>query len=154
MLYLARNGVRVRIWGTRWESWSRRHREPNLLIEGCALVGEEYVKAICASKIALCFLRKMNRDQQTSRTMEIPACATLMLAERTTEHQRLFEEGCEAEFFSSPQELLQKVNYYLGHDPEREAIAVAGRRRCIQSGYSHHERLEYMFSVIEGMGAK
>lgn len=147
MLYLAENGIKVRIWGCRWERWKGRH--PNLIVEGQPLYEEDYVKALCASKIALCFLRKVNRDLQTSRTMEIPACGAFMLAERTEEHLRLFEEGEEAEFFESKQELLKKVRYYLQHEDERARIAEAGRKRCEISGYSHHDRLKYMFDIVK-----
>jgi len=146
MLYLAENGFPVRVWGGRWEAWKDRH--PNLTVEGRPIYGEDYVKALCASKIALCFLRKINRDLQTDRTMEIPACGVFMLAERTREHLRLFEEGEEAEFFDSKKELLEKVRYYLEHDGERERIAKAGRRRCVESGYSHHDRLKYMLNMV------
>lgn len=148
MLYLAQNDVSVRIWGGRWERWQEQH--PNLKIEGHPVYGEDYVKALCASKIALGFLRKVNDDLQTGRTMEIPACGAFMLAERTREHLRLFEEGEEAEFFDSKKELLKKVRYYLEHDEERERIAKAGRKRCVESGYSHHDRLKYILGKIRG----
>ena len=82
--------------------------------------------------------------------MEIPACGAFMLAERTDEHLRLFEEGKEAAYFGSNEELLEKVRYYLNHEDERRMIASAGRKRCLDSGYSHHERLKYMLSVAIG----
>src|SRR5829696_8072533 len=91
--------------------------------------------------------------QQTSRTFEIPACGAFMLAERTDEHLRLFEEGKEAAYFGSNEELLEKVRYYLDHEDERRRIASAGRKRCLDSGYSHHERLKYMLSVVIGRAA-
>ena len=146
ILYLARNGVSVRVWGKGWSKLVGYH--PNLLIEGRELYGDDYVKGLCATRINLCFLRKINRDLQTDRTMEIPACGAFMLAERTREHLRLFEEGKEAAYFGSNEELLEKVRYYLNHEDERSAIASAGRERCLDSGYSHHERLKYMLRSI------
>jgi len=147
MLNLAENGLPVRVWGNGWQKWQGRH--PNLIVEGRPLYGEDYVKALCASKIGLCFLSKINRDLQTARTMEIPACGTFMLAERTSEHLDLFEEGREAEFFGSQEELCAKVRYYLAHEDERRQIAAAGRKKCVSSGYSHHDRLAYMLGCIE-----
>lgn len=149
MLYLARKGVKVRIWGTRWDRFPHSH--PNLIVEHRPLYGEEYVKGLCATRINLCFLRKMNRDLQTDRTMEIPACGAFMLAERTDEHLRLFEEDKEAVYFSSNEELLEKVRYYLEHEEERKAIALAGRQRCLDSGYSHHDRLRFMLEQVRGI---
>lgn len=146
MLYLAENGVKVRVWGNRWERFYKLH--PNLILEQRPLYGEEYVKGICSTRINLCFLRKANRDLHTSRTFEIPACRAFMIAERTDEHLRLFDEGREAVYFGSNEELLQKVYYYLEHGTERESIANAGWKRCLSSGYSFHERIEIMLSQV------
>jgi spore maturation protein CgeB len=146
MLFLAENGVPVRVWGNGWSKLVGYHL--NLLIENRPLLGDDYVKGICATRINLGFLRKLNRDKQTYRTFEIPACGAFMLAERTDEHLRLFEEGKEAAYFGSNEELLEKVRYYLNHEDERYTIASAGRQRCLDSGYSHHERLKYMLRRI------
>ena len=134
--YLADHGIHVRVWGDgKWNDYKGYSR--NLVIEGRGLFDEDYSKSFKAFKISLCFLRKMNFDQQTSRTMEIPACGGFMLAERTKEHQMLFEEGKEAEFFSSNEELLEKCQYYLAHEDERKRIAEAGTMRCVISDYSN-----------------
>ena len=136
MLYLAERGVPVRVWGNGWHGLKGRH--PNLTIEDHAIYGHNYATAICATKINLCFLRKANRDLQTTRSVEIPACGAFMLAERTTEHQRLFKEGVEAEYFGSDAELLDKVKYYLEHERERKAVAENGRQRCVSDQYDHY----------------
>lgn len=146
MLFLAEHGVRVSIWGSGWEAWSGRHE--NLLAHTKAIYGEEYVKAINATKINLCFLRKINRDEVTSRSVEIPACGGFMLGERTKRHLEFFEEGKEAEFFGSPEELLEKITHYLEHETERNTIAAAGRRRCMTSGYGIRSELEEIFKKL------
>lgn len=146
LCFLAESGIDVRIWGYTWE---RCKRKPKLLrLENKPLWGDNYARAICAFDINLCFLRKANRDLQTTRSIEIPACGGFMLAERTNEHLALFEEGKEAEFFSSNDELLYKVRYYLLHPDKRAKIAAAGRERCIRSGYSNHERLKAAMDEI------
>jgi spore maturation protein CgeB len=145
MLYLAKKGIPVRVWGNDWNSKVNLH--PNLRVEGKPLVNTKddllYTKGICSTRINLGFLRKMNRDRQTTRSIEIPACEGFMLAERTDEHLRLFAEGKEAEFFGSNEELLEKVRYYLDHETERAAIAAAGRKRCIEGGYGDMSRTRF-----------
>lgn len=144
---LARNEVSIRIWGNGWGR--ERLRYSNLNIMGRAIYGDDYATALCAFDINLCFLRKINRDLQTTRSIEIPACGAFMLAERTDEHLSLFEEGKEAEFFETDEELLDKVRYYLRHVDQRKRIADAGRERCIKSGYSYHDRIKDMMHHIK-----
>lgn len=146
MLFLAEGGVDVRVWGNGWRGWVDRH--PRLRVENRPLYGRDYVRALCATRINLCFLRKMNRDLHTARSLEIPACGGFMLAERTDEHRRLFEEGREAAYFGGPDELLALARHYLEHESERARVAAAGRERCLRSGYSHHERLRDMLREV------
>ncbi len=136
LMYLADHGIRVRVFGKgRWANYI--NYSPNLKIELKSLDGDDYCKSLQAFSISLCFLRKMNYDQQTTRSVEIPACGGFMLAERTEEHQSLFKEGEEADFFSSDSELLEKCRYYLLHSDLRNTIAKAGYDRCHKSDYSN-----------------
>ncbi len=145
MLYLAQNGIEVHIYGGGWEKYQNIH---NLLrIKNQVVFGNEYARTICSFDIVLGYLRKINRDLQTQRSIEIPACGAFMLAERTDEHMALFEEGKEAEFFSSNEELLEKVQYYLNDPDERKRIAAAGRERCLKSGYRNHDELAKMLEI-------
>ena len=146
LLFLARNDIKVSVWGGNWEGLKNIH--PNLLVHDEFLFGVEYAKAICASKININFLRKINRDEITSRSMEIPACGSFMLAERTARHIQAFKEGVEADFFSSDKELLSKIKFYLFNQQLRQKIAVRGMRRCFYSGYSMSNQLQIMLNQI------
>ena len=151
MLYLAQNGIRVRIWGNGWGSFDPK--EPNLIIERRALVNTNnnplYSKGICATKINLAFLRKANWYLQTDRSIiEIPACGAFLMAEYSDEHAALFAEDKEAVYFKSGSELVEKINYYLVHDDERLCIAAAGRDRCLAGDYDQIGRIKFMFELL------
>lgn len=135
ILEIANAGIKIVIWGNGWAKFISLH--PNIIIKQGWFADEEYSKIICASKINLAFLRKVNRDLQTTRTMEIPACGGFMLAERTDEHFKLFKENEEAVFFSDNLELKNKTEYYLKNDDGRKRISENGMKRCIKSGYDN-----------------
>ncbi len=147
ILYLAENGIPIKVWGGgKWLICKNKY--PTLEIKPTGLFSDEYNKALSAFDISLCFLRKMNFDLQTTRTMEIPACGSLLMAERTSEHMQLFEENKEAVFFSNNEELLEKCRYYLHHEEERKQITKAARERCLKSGYSNYETLRRVLKII------
>ncbi len=147
MTYLAENGIPLTVWGYQWDRMP--DRPERMRVSDRRVDGDEYAKAICGTKINLGFLRKVNRDLQTTRSIEIPACGAFMLAERTEEHLGLFEEAQEAEYFSSREELLQKCRYYLEHDEERERIARSGRARCLRDDYSNAGRLRRVLNHLQ-----
>jgi hypothetical protein len=146
---LAGERVPVRVWGEDWHKC--RCSSEFLRVENRPLWADDYALALCSFDINLCFLRKSNRDLQTTRSIEIPACGGFMLAERTAEHLALFEEGKEAEFFADDVELIEKTKYYILHPTQRRTIAEAGRQRCLRSGYSNQDRMLQMISVIQSL---
>ena len=146
VLFLAKNGIKVKVFGDgKWNAF--KDESPNLTILP-GIFSEDYPKALQAFKISLCFLRKKNFDQQTARTMEIPACGGFMMAERTQEHLELFAEGKEAAFFSTNEELLELCRYYLAHEEERITVTEAGLERCITSGYSNQKTMKNILDLI------
>lgn len=131
---------KLRIWGPGWPRYARIQPWANGLAND-GLWGESYPAALASTKIALGLLSKHIPETSTTRTFEIPAMGTFLLAERTPLHQQLFDEGKEAEFFSSDEELLDKTRFYLNHDEARETIAAAGRARCEKSRYATNNLL-------------
>ena len=79
-----------------------------------------------------------------------------MLHERNHEAVRYFQEDQEAAFFESAEELLAKLQHYLAHPAEREAVARQGRLRCLTSGYSLDARMQQVdkFLVTAQYGMK
>jgi len=69
-------------------------------------------------------------------SIRITGCGTFLLAERTPTQVRYFDEGREAEFFSSTSELVAKASTYLGNRERLAKVAAAGQTRCLNSGYS------------------
>jgi spore maturation protein CgeB len=97
--------------------------------------------ALGGAKIGVNLIRRETRDDHVMRTFEGPACGAFMLNERTDEHLELFEEGTEATYFASPEELVDKVRYYLAHDSERERIRAAGHAKIVASSHTYKNRL-------------
>jgi spore maturation protein CgeB len=106
--------------------------------------GDEYARALSASRIALCFLSKRNRDRYTRRCFEIPATGTLLLSEFTPELAALFTEGVDAEFFRSHGELVEKARYYLQNVNARDAVARRGYDRVYRDGHDVDSRMRQM----------
>ena len=147
IIFLAEKGLNVRVWGGgKWLNYKGKYK--NLIIEDRGLFSEAYSKALVAFKINLCFLRKINFDQQTTRSIEIPASGGFMLAERTAEHLNLFEENKEAVFFSSDQELYEHCAYYLKNENERLRILQSGYLRCLNSGYDNYQTIKRVLDKI------
>jgi spore maturation protein CgeB len=111
-------------------------------------VGEDYVRTLCATDVNLGFLRRLNGDLHTDRTVEIPACGAFLLSERTEEQAQLFAEGVEADYFEGHTELLEKVQRHLADPLRREEIARAGHSRALASGYDHNTALRRIFAEL------
>jgi hypothetical protein len=147
LLPLAGMGIHLAVWGPAWN----RCTDPTIrpFIRGQSVAGRDYSLALGCARIGLGLLNHLWPDQSTTRTMEIPACGSLLLAPRTEEHRNLFSEGIEADYFSTEEELVRKVRYYLDHPGERDRVAAAGRVRCLTSGYSSFDRVRDIIDRVD-----
>lgn len=65
------------------------------------------------------------------RMYEVPAHGMMLLCDKASlnAHEIIFADGKEAVFYDSIQDAIEKIEYYLAHDREREEIARAGFER-------------------------
>lgn len=145
---LARKKVPLTIWGDGWNRKVQGRSPLTDCIRGEGIWGDTYAQKISGAEIGIGLLSKMCPDQFTTRTFEIPAAGTMLLAERTPEHLELFQEGKEADYFSSHDELCEKASFYLRNGKARTSIAKSGRLRCLSS-YRWSEVLQYAFKAVE-----
>lgn len=141
--------ARIRIWGNTWDRASSESLRS--VIEGRAVIGPEYAKCVCASRINLALLSEQvpgasSGDLITHRTFAIPACGGFMLHERTAEITQYFEEGIDCALFGDNEDLVAKAQHYLDHESERAFVAEAGRARALRSGYSVDARVQEVLS--------
>lgn len=137
-----------KIWGSLWNTLP--DTSPILRYwQGMTALEDEIALIYATNKIALHWvgwdpnssneqLRK--GDQHNSRTFQIAACnGAMMMAQRTDEHRAFFVEDQEAVFFDTPDELLEKLAYWMvpERDDARRQIAQAAYARCMQEDYSY-----------------
>lgn len=145
---LAEAGISVLVHGASPGSSSAKWKmHPSITLRP-PVFAEGYARALHMGKLALCFLRKINRDRITTRSVEIPAMARAMLAEKTCEHDDHFLDGVEYVGFSSDADLVEKARQLLADDCHRLALGQAGRQRCLTSGYSTAARAQQMTEVM------
>src|ERR1019366_2501980 len=141
-------GLKVKVFGDA-RSWARAdplfQRHVGVVTHA---VGDDYRKGICAARIAPCFFSKRNRDQYTRRVFEITACRGFLLCERTPMMLDLFPEDRAAVYFSSPEEFIDKVLYYLKSESDRLRIAAEGHRQVIKQGHDIHSRMRQWSAQI------
>jgi hypothetical protein len=145
---LACSKVDLRIRGPGWDSSIRIPHRLRRSVAGGPVWGADYVDTLALGKIGLGLLSKFYPDQFTTRSFEIPGAGAMLLAERTPEHLEIFEEGKDADFFSSPAELIDKTQFYLRHDKKRTVIAGAGRLKVLRN-YHWRDVLKPALSFIE-----
>ena len=134
--------VNLALYGGLWN----RDRQLGRYFRG-AVRGRDFRMALGGAKIVVNLVRRENRDDHVMRTFEGPACDAFMLHERTESHLEVFREGQEAAFFQSSDELIDKVRYYLSHEPERERIRQAGHAQTLSGRNSYRDRLEEILQV-------
>jgi spore maturation protein CgeB len=147
LLSLIEQGLRPAIWG---DNWSSSEVWPQLkpYWQGPSLSGQAYVDAMRGAKLCLGMLSKGNRDQHTTRTMEIPAAGGVLCAERTDEHQALYTEGQEAVFWSDAKECAAVCKQLLADPVKLQLIREAGQQRLSSNRVGNEDIVRAVFKRL------
>lgn len=131
------------LWGNGWERvpWPKEGA-PTLRGPACA---DHMLKVYSSSEIALnlSFARYLN-----FRNFEVPACGPLLVTEDVPQLARFFRPGKEVVAFQDVSDLRQKLDYYLAHPDQAEAIASRGRQRAHAEHTFVHRMTELLNRVF------
>lgn len=130
----------------------------NYYIPNCAIhefISENLINLLFQrSKINLGFTRisgsnpyQKGKFQMKLRDFEVPLAGGFYLVEKTPGYEEFFSSDKEIVMWSSPDELKNKISYYLNHDKEREEIAKAGQKRALAEHTWEH-RFSMLFQEI------
>jgi spore maturation protein CgeB len=132
MLHLIDQGIKPAIWGDNWQA-SPQWAKLRPYWKGSSISGRDYVNAMHHARICLGLLSSGNRDEHTTRSMEIPYAGGLFCAQRTPEHMQLYSENSEAVFWSDPEECAALCKRLLAKPDEVVRIKQAGRERVLKN---------------------
>lgn len=134
---LVASGVQVHTFG---KGWSNGYISNN-----------EMIDVYNASKINLCFTKSYGtstRPQFKNKIFDICMCGGFLLCEYIPGIEEYFEIDKEIVCFKNIEEGINKIQYYLSRETEREKIAEAGWTRA-QRDYSQSKWLSKVFETIE-----
>lgn len=111
--------------------------------------GKDAAVVYAGSKINLNISLKGIEGGTPQRVMDIMGAGGFVLTNYCEETADLFEENKEIVMFKTPEELFEKVEYYLQHDEEREQIARAGHDKVTEC-YTYEKKLGKLLAWVEG----
>ena len=111
--------------------------------------GEAATVVYAGSKINLNISLKGIEGGTPQRIMDVLAAGGFMLTNYCSETADIFEEDQEIVMFKTPEELVDKVDYYLKHDDERKAIAKRGQEKVLEC-YNYEKKLTKIMEWVEG----
>jgi len=131
-----------------------RAMEPlrELFPEKCSppLCGLDMYKVLSRSKVTFNRHPEFTVDESLGnmRLFEATGVRACLLSDRGDNISNLFEENKEIVTYASIEEAIEKVNYLLGHEDERKAIAAAGQKRTLKD-HTVRNRCEEINAIFQ-----
>lgn len=146
---LIEQNIRIDLWGNHWDKMSRYLGKdiPSEWIRGY-LPYKKARKVYSSSKIIIGL--QNCTDQLSQRTFEILGSGGFLLTSDTEAVRQKFKPGHDLIVSSSPEETIEKVNYYLKRSKRRESIQMNGKRTV--EPHSYYYRAKEMIDVLTRRG--
>ncbi|MEM7102356.1 MAG: glycosyltransferase [Bacteroidota bacterium] len=140
------------IYGNKkWISYFGYYKGIRKAFKGKGFYSSQYFVVHRSAKGSINYLREQNfvEGSHNMRTFEVPGCGGVLISQRTEEQLSFFEEDKEAVYFSSSEELNDKLRFYNDHPSALEKIRENGIRRSSESGYSYVSRAKSMINHLK-----
>jgi spore maturation protein CgeB len=99
------------------------------------------------ASIGLGLLTQRFPELHTTRTFEIPACATAIATPMTAETRSVFDES-QAIFFNDYKELAMRILYLMSVPAELQKITEAGHKRVLDGAYDNDSMVKLVLSNL------
>ncbi|MBC8550107.1 MAG: glycosyltransferase family 1 protein [Candidatus Brocadiales bacterium] len=133
--------------------WIKKQRILNPVLrkvhDGKGIWGKELVSLYHKSRIVVNVTSwdSSKMSGQNLRLFDVPCTGAFLITDYSDEVAEYFALGKEIETFKTPDELLDKIKFYLLHHDKREAIAAAGYSKAI-SLPTIADRMKSMLKII------
>ena len=139
------------IWGPGWEKL-KSDSPLRRFLKKEQVKPETWLKIYSAGKIVLAthYQDPENRFpvyQASPRIFEALACGAFVITDNQRDVILLFKGGEHLVYYDNPDDLIEKIKYYLNHPSERERIALQGREEVLKN-HTYEHRIEKLLSVV------
>ena len=134
----------LKIWGNQWYKLPK-DSPLRKVWQGEGQGINQYFPLVCqASNIVFNVVRPKNGQSHSMKTFEIPASGGFMLSNRTEDQLKFFPEDIAAVYFSTEEELLDKIKFYFKHEEKRTAISLKGLEIA-----QNHRYIQRMQTIVD-----
>lgn len=109
--------------------------------------GDGALKVFYSSKVNLNITLRSIASGVPARVFEVMSVGGFMLTNWQEEIPEMFAEDKEIVTYKTPEELVDKADYYLRHDNERIRIGVNGYQK-VKEHYTYEHRLRKIISIL------
>jgi len=144
-------GINAQLYSKRIELLKLLGEKFNLKVFS-GIYGQEMARIYSQSKIVF---NKSRRDDLNFRIFEAMACGSLLITDRPRPEvglEEFFQDGKHLILYNNEKDLIEKVDYYLKHEKEREEIALAGYKEVLEKHTIEHrttQMLKIVFNNID-----
>jgi spore maturation protein CgeB len=138
---LLERGYRLGLYGVFWDRFGATRGRA-----GEWLPPERLRPKVAAARVALCLVRRANRDGHVMRTYELAAMRACILAEDTEEQREIL--GATVDYFRTPADLTARLDALLADPAARAKSAAAAHARITTGGNTYADRLRTILSAV------
>lgn len=111
--------------------------------------GADMYRALARSRITI--NRHINVAENNANNMrlyEATGVGTMLITDNKDNIHDIFEPGKEVVVYSSPEEALELIRYYIDHPKEAESIALSGQARTLRE-HTYRHRMEELVPILK-----